>query len=82
MGKWEERTFHFTWCFVTAVIKCDEQVNVHPVGTKYEQSIDSTNFKKANKLPKVKNIYTELACRPDCDAMLFRTPFVPTVRRK
>ena len=32
--KWEEALLHFhlanCWCFVTAVIKCDEKVTVHP----------------------------------------------------
>ena len=41
---------------------------------KHEQFTDSINFKKANKLPKMK-----LA---DHDAMLFHTPFVPTVRQR
>ena len=35
MGKWEEGTLHFTQqtadvLLATAVIKCNEQVNVHP----------------------------------------------------
>ena len=38
--------------------------SLYEVG-KYEQFTDSTNFKKANKLPEVKNLYF---CR-HCDAM-------------
>ena len=46
--------------------------SLYKVGTKYGQLIDSTNL--ANKLPKMKNLYIELACRP-CDAMPVAYPF-------
>ena len=36
-----------------------------------EQSTDWTNFKKANKLPKVKKVDIELACRPWCNAVAY-----------
>ena len=35
-------------------------VSLYQVETKYEQCTDSPNYKKANKLPIVKNIYIEL----------------------
>ena len=36
--------------------------SLYKVGTKYEQFTASTNFKNSNKLPKVYNVYIELAC--------------------
>ena len=33
--------------------------------------LESMNFKKANKLPKVKNFYLELACRPWSNAIAY-----------
>ena len=47
--------------------------SLYTVG-KYEQFTDSTNFKKANKLTKVRNFYLELACRPWCNAVAY--PFL------
>ena len=44
--------------------------SLYEVG-KYEQFTDSMNVKKANKLPKVKNFYLELACRPWCNVVAY-----------
>ena len=45
------------------LMKKPQNDSLYKVGTKYEQFTDSTNVKKANKVPKVKNLYIELACR-------------------
>ena len=44
--------------------------SLYKVG-KYEQFTYSINSKKANKLPKAKNFYLELACRPWCNAVAY-----------